>query len=152
MATATQEKTSNLTLSNSAIASQVEIGVVSGLFAGGIFGVQMLLAEMMPMIASMIGSDSIVIGFIIHMLISAVIGGTYGIIAARLPRTLLVQVAGGLIYGIVWWVLGALVIMPTVLGMGEMVLNVTPALGSLIGHSIFGIFMAVVYVLLRDKN
>ena len=153
MATATQEKTQNFTISNNAIASQIEVGVVGGLFAGGVFGVQMLLAGMMPMIAQMVGSESIVLGFIIHMLISAFIGGTYGVIAARLPRTLLVQVAGGLIWGIIWWVLGALIIMPTVLGMGEMVLNVEPALGSLIGHSVFGIILAVSYVLLlRDKS
>lgn len=136
MATATAEQAKNTAISANAIIT----GVIAGILAGGIFGVQMLLAGMMPMIAQMVGSESVVVGFIVHLLISAFIGGTFGIIAGYIPRTLPVQVVGGLLYGIVWWVLGALVIMPLVLGMGEMVLAVGEMqLGSLIGHIVFGI-------------
>jgi len=147
MTTATAQNTQNAALS----ANVIITGVVSGIVAGGIFGVQMLLAGMMPMIASMIGSESVVVGFIVHLLISAFIGGTFGVIATYLPRTLSVQVIAGLAYGIVWWVLGALIIMPLVLGMGEMVFVVGEMqIGSLIGHSVFGLTMgAVNYVFVQ---
>ncbi len=150
MTTATAQKTQNSAISVNAIVT----GIISGIFAGGIFGVQMLLAGMMPMIAQMVGSESVVVGFIVHLLISAFIGGTFGLIARYIPRTLPVQVVGGLVYGIIWWVLGALIIMPTVLGMGEMVLVVNDmALGSLIGHSVFGITMgAVHYIFTRLES
>lgn len=150
MATTTMAQENNF-----AAATTVQIGVVSGLVGGGIFGVQMLLAEMMPMIASMIGAENIVIGFIIHLLISAFIGGTFGFIASYIPNNLLTLVGAGVGYGIVWWVLGALLIMPAVLGMNEMIFNVGPAQGSLIGHTVFGLVMGVVYyvlISLEHKN
>lgn len=145
MATTTQMQTSNET-----IALNVQVGVVAGLVGGSVFGVQMAVGGMLPMVAGMIGSSSVVIGFLVHLLISAVIGGTFGVIAARLPSTLLMQVGAGFLYGLVWWVLGALIIMPLVLGMGEMVLQVGESqLMSFVGHGIFGIVMGVSFVLLR---
>lgn len=144
----TVTKNNSAALSND-LANSIQTGVIAALVGGGIFGVQMLLAGMMPMIASMIGSENVVIGFILHMLISAVIGATFGFIAPRLPQSLSVLTVGGFVWGLVWWVLGALVIMPLTLGMGEMVLVVGDMqLGSLIGHSIFGITMGVFYFIL----
>lgn len=133
----------------SGMTASIQTGIIAALVGGGIFGVQMLVAGMMPMIANMVGSESVVIGFILHMLISAVIGASFGFIAPRLPQTLAVLTAGGFVWGLVWWVLGALVIMPLALGMGEMVLQIGDMqLGSLIGHSIFGITMGVFYFIL----
>lgn len=146
MATATQNQNTAI---STGVLSSIQTGAIAALVGGGIFGVQMLVAGMMPMIASMVGSESVVIGFILHMLISAIIGATFGFIAPRLSQNLAVLTVGGFIWGLVWWVLGALVIMPLVLGMGEMVLVVGDMqLGSLIGHSIFGITMGVFYFIL----
>jgi len=131
-------------------------GTVAGLVGGTIFGVQMTVAGMLPMVADMIGSSSIVVGYILHMLISAFIGATFALLADRLPATLPTwptAVGAGAVWGIVWWVLGALIIMPTVLGMGEMVLEVgDPQLNSLAGHISFGIVTAAFYVLIRDRS
>jgi len=134
-----------------ALPQVIQAGTVAGLVGGGVFGVQMAVGGMLPMIAGMIGSEDVVIGFILHMLISAFIGGTYGFIASRIPNQLLVQVVAGSIYGIVWWVLGALLIMPLVMGMTEMVFVVGEMqLMSLVGHIIFGIIMSVSFIVLRD--
>lgn len=152
MATATATQASNSTASTDLV-NVAQMGVVAGLVGGSVFGVQMAVTEMMPMIASMIGSESVVVGFILHMLISAFIGGTFGVIASRLPGNVLIQTVAGIGYGIVWWVLGALIIMPLVLGMGEMVLQIGDMQWmSFIGHAMFGVVMAVVFVLLRDKQ
>lgn len=127
---------------SSALNVSIQKGIAAGLVGGSIFGVQMAVGGMLPMIASMVGSESVVIGFILHLIISAFIGATFGVIATRVPGSDLVQLAAGAIYGIIWWVLGALIIMPLVLGMGEMVLVVGEMqLMSLIGHVIFGIVM-----------
>jgi uncharacterized membrane protein YagU involved in acid resistance len=136
-----------------ALSDSVVKGVVAGLVGGAIFGVQMATMQMLPMVAQMIGSQSPVVGFFVHMLISAVIGGVYGVIASRLPSSWLVIAAAGAIYGVIWWVLGALVIMPLVLGMGGMVLQIGDMQWmSLIGHLIFGIVMAVLYRLIADRS
>lgn len=135
--------------SNAALVAGIQRGVIAGLVGGGIFGVQMTVAGMMPMIAGMVGSESVVVGFILHMLISAFIGGSFAVIASRVPFSLTVHTVAGFVWGLVWWVLGALIIMPTVLGMGEMVFAINDmSLGSLIGHSIFGLLLGVIYYIL----
>jgi uncharacterized membrane protein YagU involved in acid resistance len=135
---------------NQAMALDAQVGVVAGLVGGSVFGVQMAVGGMLPMVAGMIGSESVVIGFLLHLFISAFIGGTFGLIASRLPQSLLPQVAAGFVYGLVWWVLGALIIMPLVLGMGDMVLQIGDSqLMSFVGHGIFGIVMGVSFVLLH---
>ena len=50
----------------------------------------------------------------------------------------------GLVYGVAWWVVGALLIMPEQLGMDVFVLN-TAAWQSLMGHLLFGLVLALVY-------
>jgi hypothetical protein len=54
---------------------------------------------------------------------------------------------------VVWWVLGPLLIMPTVLGMSQTVFVIdSAALFSLMGHVIFGVVAAAVLVVLRRRR
>jgi uncharacterized membrane protein YagU involved in acid resistance len=128
-------------------------GVVAGLVGGSVFGVQMAVGGMLPMVAQMIGSESVVVGFILHLIISAIIGATYGLIAPRLPGGWLTAMGLGIVFGVIWWVLGALIIMPLVLGMSAMVLVIEDMqLMSLVGHVIFGIITATVYALIAQRS
>jgi uncharacterized membrane protein YagU involved in acid resistance len=134
-------------------ADNVTKGIVAGLIGGSVFGVQMATMGMLPMVADMVGSDSVLVGFIIHMLISGVIGLTYVAGAAFLPNSWIAHVGAGVGWGIVWWVLGALIIMPLVLGMSDMVLVIEePQLMSLNGHIMFGIIMAGFYKLITQEQ
>ncbi|GAA5028054.1 DUF6789 family protein [Actinopolymorpha pittospori] len=62
------------------------------------------------------------------------------------------RLAAGVAGGVVWWVLGALVIMPAWLGLNEMIfaINAT-ALQSLVGHLIYGLILGVVYALTQAR-
>ncbi len=57
----------------------------------------------------------------------------------------------GLGYGVLWWVLGALLIMPARLGMDTFMFN-KMAWESLIGHLIYGLLLGVVFVLLTRRS
>jgi uncharacterized membrane protein YagU involved in acid resistance len=129
-------------------------GIVAGLIGGSVFGVQMAAMGMLPMVADMIGSSSVVVGFILHMLISATIGATYVFVTGFFSqRNWPVVIAAGVGWGVLWWVLGALIIMPLVLGMGEMVLVIEEMqLMSLNGHVMFGIVMAGFYALISQEE
>jgi hypothetical protein len=53
---------------------------------------------------------------------------------------------------VLWWVLGALLIMPAWLGMTEMVFKVnTTAWRSLAGHLAYGLLLGLVYALARPR-
>jgi uncharacterized membrane protein YagU involved in acid resistance len=59
-------------------------------------------------------------------------------------RGRLATTVAGAAYGIVWWVLGALILMPLMLGMTQMVLAVGgPQWMSLLGHVIYGAILGV---------
>ena len=137
---------------SSTLVTSVIQGVTAGLIGGSVFGVQMAVGGMLPMVAQLIGSQSPVVGFIVHLLISAVIGAVYGVIAARLPAGWLVSMGAGIVNGIVWWVLGALVIMPLMLGMTDMIFQIGDAQWmSLVGHLIFGIVTAGSFTLIQRR-
>jgi uncharacterized membrane protein YagU involved in acid resistance len=56
-------------------------------------------------------------------------------------------------YGIIWWVLGALILMPIMLGMNAMVLQIGDMQWmSLIGHIVFGVILTIAYKVQSDRK
>lgn len=120
-------------------------GVVGGLAGGVVFGILMQTMGMIPMIAQLVGSESVAVGWVVHLAISAVAGAVFGVLLgsrAGAPGPALVL---GLAYGVAWWVGGALLVMPAWLGMPVLVLD-TMALQSLMGHLLFGLVLGLVFV------
>jgi uncharacterized membrane protein YagU involved in acid resistance len=104
------------------------------------------------MVAMLVGSESAVVGFMVHMAISAFIGVVYGVAASRLPKTIGAAIGAGALNGVVWWVLGALILMPLMLGMGDMVFVIGgDQWMSLAGHLIFGVVTGLVFLPLSKR-
>jgi hypothetical protein len=58
----------------------------------------------------------------------------------------------GALNGIIWWILGALILMPLMLGMGDMVFVIGgDQWMSLVGHLIFGVVTALVFLPLSKR-
>lgn len=55
-------------------------GVVGGLAGGVVFGMLMAMMGMLPMIAGLVGSTAAMVGFLVHMVISAVIGASFEVL------------------------------------------------------------------------
>ena len=115
-------------------------GVCGGLIAGLVFGIMMGMMGMLGMVAKVVGSDSVVVGFVYHMFNSAVIGALFVPLYGRLSSNKGRGLAFGLIYGLVWWFLGPLTILPIALGMGTRlsVEGMSMALPSLRAHLLLG--------------
>lgn len=105
----------------------------------------MAVMGMLPMIASMVGSDSAAVGFGIHLMISVLIGWGLTVPFAGLLTFYGRGALIGLAYGALWWVLGPLAIMPTMLGMPMFMVD-TAAIWSLAGHLAYGVILALVAV------
>ena len=101
---------------------------------------------MLDMVGGMIQSDAF-IGFILHIIISAVIGAIYtGFVAQYLnfSDNSIVNIAvGGLIYGLIWWIIGGNIIMPAIAGGDILQLSIGP---SFFGHIIFGHVLAYIVI------
>jgi hypothetical protein len=126
-------------------------GIVGGLAGGVVFGMMMQMMDMIPMVAMTVGSESIAVGWAVHLTISAAFGAAFGLIFARLIGDWGSGILGGVAYGMVWWVLGALIAMPARLDMP--LLNVdSMAWKSLMGHMIYGAILGAVAVALARRK
>lgn len=131
-------------------------GAVSGIVGGIVFGMMMMMAMpmMMPMIGKIIGMENLMGGWLYHLFNSAVIGAIFGlgVYALRASLSYGTGALWGAVYGMIWWVLGPLVLMPLMLGMSNMMFNINgDSLLSLMGHAIFGVITGLAFVFLRDR-
>lgn len=125
-------------------------GAVGGLAGGLVFGIMMQMMGMIPMVAMLVGSESVVLGWVVHLVISAVIGAGFTLVLSRFTSRPTTAALAGAGYGMVWWVLGPLLLMPAKLGMPLFVVNAT-AWQSLMGHVIFGVILGGVAAVLTRR-
>lgn len=127
-------------------------GALAGIIGGIPFGIMMGMMGMMPMIGMLVRADSAFVGVLVHAAISAITGAIYGFFAVRFPQTWGVAAFAGIVYGVIWWVLGALILMPAMLGMFEMVFVIGQTQWmSLLGHIVFGEVLALAFLWLHPR-
>lgn len=144
--------------------SKIGAGIVAGLTAGIVFGImmQMMTAPtpdggrmpMMAMVAKVVRSNSMAVGWIYHLFNSAVIGAIFGWLFGNRAANYGVETGWGALYGVIWWVLGALILMPVFLGMppfAPLKMMMPVAMGSLVGHLVYGVILGLLFVWLRRK-
>jgi uncharacterized membrane protein YagU involved in acid resistance len=106
----------------------------------------MAMMGLLPLLASMVGSESPIVGFLVHMMMSIMIGlGLTVLFGNRLLTSYGRGAIVGIVYGAIWWVLGPLMVMPMMLGGALFAIDVA-ALLSLMGHMIFGVILGLVAV------
>lgn len=130
-------------------------GAIAGLGGGVVFGMMMAMMGMLPMVAGLVGSESPVVGALVHMVISAAIGAFYGaaLTLGRFKLSTGFAVVSGMINGVIWWVLGALILMPIGLGLANMVFQIgTTQWLSLMGHLIYGVVTGLLFVWLIRRG
>lgn len=128
---------------------QILNGLLGGLAGGMVFGIMMGMMGMLPMIGKMVGQPSAVVGFFVHMINSAIIGAAFAFLFGKAATHLKSGLGYGFLYGIIWWILGPLTLMPLFMGMGLGVnWNITAAVNmmpSLMGHVIYGLILGFVF-------
>lgn len=144
--------------------SRIAASAAAGLIAGIVFGVMMhMMAAPMPgggqvpviaMIGQIItGSPDVTVGWLYHLFNSAVIGAIFGGLLGTRVHGYGSGLGWGAAYGFAWWILGGLILMPVFLGMPAFAPLMMPemqmvAMGSLIGHVIYGLILGGLYVAL----
>ncbi|MBY6035802.1 hypothetical protein KUV80_04025 [Fictibacillus nanhaiensis] len=118
-------------------------GIIGGIVGGILFGLLMQMMGQLGMVASMMGSDSLVMGWFIHMVISVIFGAIFGAFAMMMQNLWVLTI----VFGIGIWVAGPLVVMPLIMGMGTNLGNAfTPQLLMSLGtHLLFSVIVAIVY-------
>lgn len=129
-------------------------GIVGGLVAGIIFGAMMGMMGMLPMVAKLLGGSSAVFGFVLHLVFSVTIGLIFSIFLGHAAVDKASGMMLGLVYGLIWWFLGPLIIMPVWLGMGVQLTakGMEMALPSLWGHLVYGFILGLVYPIIAGSK
>lgn len=145
--------------------SDIHNGLMAGFVGGVVFGVMMQMMSaptpeggqmpMMAMVAQVVRSNSLAVGWIYHLFNSGVIGAIFGWLLGGRSRRFGVWLGWGALYGFGWWILGALILMPLLLGMPAFApLQMAPmrpvAMGSLLGHIVYGIFLGGSFTLFKQ--
>ncbi|WP_053617037.1 hypothetical protein [Nocardiopsis sp. NRRL B-16309] len=142
---------STITRTPAPLITRVWRGAIAGIGGGIVFGILMAMMGMLPMIAMMVGSESAVVGMAVHLVISAGVGLGFGVLAGPLTARLGMLLGAGAVYGMVWWVLGPLVLMPAMMGMPLFTVDQT-AMMSLMGHVIYGLATAGAFYALSRSD
>ena len=143
--------------------SRITAGIIGGLIAGVVFGLMMTMMNapdgkpMMAMVAQVVRSDSLAVGWLYHLFNSAVMGAIFGWLLGSRVTGIGAGLLLGALYGILWWILGGLILMPLFLGMSpfaplmmEMMRPV--AISSLVGHIIYGLILGAAFTLLSRRG
>src|SRR5688572_26737303 len=146
--------------------SRIAASSVAGVVAGLVFGIMMHMMTAptpdggrMPVIAmvgQIVGSPSVTVGWLYHLFNSAVIGAIFGWLLGPRVHGYGSGFGWGATYGFVWWILGGLVLMPVMLGMPAFAPLMMPemrmvAVGSLVGHLIYGVILGGLFVTLAHS-
>lgn len=128
-------------------------GVLAGIIGGLLFSVVMVQIGFLPAVASLVGSSSMITGFLVHLVIANIIGVTYAFLFRRHSFDISSALGWGLSYGFVWWILGPLTLMPILLGVGlQWTLDAaTAAFPNLIGHLAYGSGLGITFYILEAR-
>ncbi|MFG3661031.1 hypothetical protein [Streptomyces sp. NPDC047706] len=125
-------------------------GAAAGLVGGIGMGIWMSVSRpmmdtaMITMVAGLLGSTNAFVGWLIHLAIAIFAGITFGVVLGQFAQSLAPAVVLGLVYGVVWWTVGALWIMPANMGMPVFDWNDVTA-SSLGAHLVFGLLAGATF-------
>ena len=131
----------------------LEWGALAGLVGGLVSSPVLLVTGILPKIAGLDTSFVGVRGLLLHLLISALIGMSYGLLFRGESPSLGHGVAWGWLFGLIWWYLGPLTLLPMLLtGQIDWRPEAASALLPLLpGHLIYGATTAFVFLLLERR-
>jgi hypothetical protein len=129
-------------------------GAAASLVGGLLFTAVLFANGFLPKVASIVGGSSLISGFVVNMMISTLIGMSYGLLFRYEAPDFGSGVAWGLVYGLIWWFIGPLTLLPILLGgTFNWTTEIAGALlPSLIGHLIYGAATAVVFLVLERRH
>ena len=105
-------------------------------------------------VAALAGGGSPVLGLAVHLLIAAVLGVTYGLLFRHEGGDPEAALGWGVSYGVLWWLLGNLTLLPLLLGEPPDWSAGALAEGfpSLVGHLAYGVGLALVLAALERRS
>ena len=129
-------------------------GALASVVGGLLFSIIMVATGVLPQVAALIGGSSPLAGFVVHLVITVLIGMSYGLLFAHESPDVGSSLAWGTLYGLAWWFLGPLTLMPILLGHAPTwtMQAADLLLPSLLGHVIYGAATGLVFFWFESQH
>ena len=126
-------------------------GAVAGIAGGLVFGFAIIELGDISSVAGLVRMESALAGFIIHMLISAIIGVGFGALVWHNHPGVGQTLYWGMVCGAVWWFMGTLTLNQLFLGneLAWTAEHAQAAFPALLGHLLYGATAGIVLAILR---
>lgn len=123
------------------------VGGCAGILGGWAFGKWMAHVDFFPLIAGLVHSTSSSVGMTLHFLFAVIIGATFGLLFQRDLRSYGSSIGWGFGYGLLWWFLGPLTLLPLLQGsnLDWSYVRGAELFGSLVGHIVYGVTVGLFY-------
>ena len=123
------------------------VGGFAGVIGGWAFGKWMAQVNFFPLIAGLVNSESSNVGITLHFLFALIIGASFGLLFQRDIRGYGSSLGWGCGYGLLWWFLGPLTLLPLLQGvpLDWSYEHGAKLFGSLVGHIVYGVIAGVLY-------
>ena len=124
-------------------------GAIAGLIGGLVFTWAMQAQGLRAAVAGLLGL-TMGASTALDLLISVVIGATFGAIFRYQPLGYAAMLSSGVLYGLLWWILGPLTLVPVLAGRGPTwtIQEADALLPSLVGHILYGALTGLSYYIL----
>ncbi len=129
-------------------------GAMAGFAGGAISSPVMLATGILPKVAGIETAFSTGFGLLVHLLISTLLGMSYGLLFRNEAPSLGLGASWGWLFGMIWWYLGPMTLLPLLLT-GECDWSPAAAsalLPSLPGHLIYGAATAFTFLFLERRH
>jgi uncharacterized membrane protein YagU involved in acid resistance len=125
-------------------------GGLGGIVGGWAFGQWMAQTGFFPLVAGLVNSGATEVGVLLHFVFAVIIGATFGLLFQHDVRGFGSSTCWGLAYGLFWWFLGPLTILPIWQGrpLDWSYLRAGELFGSLVGHIVYGLLLGLIYAAL----
>ncbi|GAA3239089.1 hypothetical protein [Actinocorallia longicatena] len=128
-------------------------GILAGLLGGSVFALVWWRSGGLVQVAGLVGGHGPVLGLIVHLVIAQLIGVSYALLFRRRAFDLASGIGWGVSYGFLWWVLGALTLLPALLGLPLRwnAAAISTAFPSLVGHLAYGAVLGAIHQYLENR-
>jgi hypothetical protein len=133
------------------LARAIVAGGLAGIVGGLIFGGWMSEGDFFPLLAGVGELHTRTANVILQFAVALIIGATFGVLFQRDIRGYGSSLGWGLGYGIFWWFLGQLTLLPLAakIPLDWSAQHGSELFGSLVGHILYGLILGVTYATLN---
>lgn len=130
------------------------MGAAAGLVGGLVLAISLQVQGGMSMVTGLTGLPTAGLAVVAQLVIAALLGSGFGALFPEHPESCAASFSGGLLYGLLWWIVGPLTLAPLLHGRSPTwsLAEAVTAFPGLIAHLLYGGILGTTFYVLRNAH